>query len=350
MQRKRAMLSDIAEKARVSLSTASRAVRNQAGVSRAVRGRVLRAAEQLNYVPNQLARALAQGRTNVIGLVTPPIMQITSEGATAGRVEALARAAGMGVVHFRYGPAESQLVREIAVKHQWDGVLIFPNAPADVTGALAEALTADGIPTIVIGPAHWRINVDYVSFDREYGVRLLLDHALAQGLRRVALLAAAREVRNLERSVKYDSLEADLRARGMDLAASIPVNLEAQRGPALYRASRDAVADALAGGLQADLLMAANDTVAAGALNALQDRGVRVPEDMAVSGYDDEEWGEYARPALTTVRIPCLEMVDVAWDLLQRRLDHGVGDPQGIVLRPSLVIRKSTSRKGDPAS
>ncbi len=339
----RITLDGVAKEAGVSLSTVSRAVRDEYGVSPDVRTRVLRAARKLNYVPNLQARSLALGRTNLIGLVTPPVTVMAPHLTGVARIESLIHAENRRLIHFRYEAGESDKVVEIALEQHWDGALIFPNAPEDVTRKLIATLAKYGIPSVVLSPPNWA-GLDYVTFDRAHGVRLILDHAAQRGVRTVAVMAATEEIAVLANSPKYCFLEIELQRRGMELAGLIGVAKSVELGPELYVAACDAMNTPQARALRPDLLMAANDTMAVAAINCLIDRGLRVPQDVAVTGFDDAEWSRYVRPSLTTVRLAIDEMVELGWNLLKRRLAGEGGEPQSMLVLPSLVVRQSTER------
>ena len=341
---KHPMLEDLAREVGVSRSTVSRALRNRPGVSAKVRARVTRVAEKLRYVPNHFARSLVLGRTDVIGLVTPPILTMTPRDDAMSRIEALAAADGKRIMHLGYDRTECATLASIARQHRWDGLLLFPISRDMANGDLARVLDDFGIPIVVLETAIPGC-VDSVTYDRSYGVRLLLDHAAKLGKRRVAVVGLTTEMQNLAGSPKYCHLSDDLKVREMGLAFTVSFESEILHGLPLFRAARKAADRAFENGCDADLVMGSNDTVAVAVMNSLLDRGYRVPEEIAVTGYDDAEWAGYARPALTTIRRPLEEMMELAWSILKRRLEGDESEIRSVTLLPSLVMRSSTRKE-----
>lgn len=341
MVTKRPMLSDLAREAAVSRSTASRALRNLPGVSPQVKARVLRAARKLNYIPNEMARSLSLGRTNLIGFVTPPIMRTTPHYPSVNRLESLAKTDGKRLVHLSYEQAEWETLPTMVLEQHLEGVLLVPDTPWEITTKIAKTLSNLGIPLVVVEAPAWD-GLDCVSFDRAYGVRLLLDHGREKGRQKVAVIGMAKDYNHLTDSPKYRSLESELNTRGMELTEVICFQTEAALGTELYRAAYNAMTTALGNSFSADFLMGTNDVIATAAMNSLFAHGYRVPEDIIVTGYDNNDAAFYARPPLTTIKAPLEEMVEFAWSLLKRRLAGESGEPKSVTLQPSLIVRAST--------
>ena len=341
MVTKRPMLSDLAKEASVSRSTASRALRDLPGVSLQVKARVLRAARKLDYIPNEMARSLSLGRTNLIGFITPPIMRTTPHYPSVKRLEELAKADGKRLVHLSYERNEWEMLSTMVLEQHLQGVLLVPDTPWEITAKIAKTLTGYGIPLVVLEAPEWE-GLDCVTFDRAGGVRLLLDHGREKGRQNVAVVGVAKDYHQLTNSPKYNSLESELRARDMHLAEVVCFTTKVALGTELYRAAHDAMTAALGNGFSADFVMGANDVIAAAAMNCLFAQGYRVPEDVIVTGYDNNDAAFYARPPLTTIKVPLEEMAELAWSLLKRRLAGESGEPKTVTLQPSLVIRAST--------
>jgi LacI family transcriptional regulator len=247
---------------------------------------VARAAKRLNYVPNQLARSLSLGQTNLIGLVTPPIVIMTPQGHALSRIEMLARGDGKRLVHLNYDRSEGSTLLNTVLEQHWRGMLLFPNTPREETAELARSLRKYGVPMVVMGGTGLE-DADCVNVDAAYGIHLLVRHAHERGLRRAAVLGYSGEVGSLSTSPKFHTLEADLSNCGMDLASVASYEEMHSHGPRLYRVAYEAFDGALRQGLKADWVIGANDVIAVAAMNCLCARGYRVPEDIAVSGYDD---------------------------------------------------------------
>ena len=119
-------------------------------------------------------------------------------------------------------------------------------------------------------------------------------------------------------------------------------------GRELYEAVYRAFREGWQGQYDADCIMTSNDLAAAAAINVLREDGVRIPEDIAVTGYDDTEWSYYLRPPLTTIRRPLEDMMELAWSMLKQRIDGDSRAPRHVTLQPTLVPRASTgAHKGN---
>ena len=345
MTARHSMLKDVAREASVSVSTVSRALRGRTGVSAGVRARVTRLAKKLNYVPDHSARSLVLGKTGLIGLVTAPLYEMTPREEALSRLETLARANGKRIVHLSYTHTEVEKVASVAREQRWEGMLLFADAlPAAVPESVT-FLRDFGMPVILLDG--WIMDgpdsvMDSVMYDRGYGVRLLLDHAAKLGRRRIGLISGSAEIENDTESGKYYRLFDELKARRMELVFTVSYDCGIRHGAHLFNAARKAVDRGLANGCDADFVMGANDVIAVAAMNSLLDHGYRVPEDIAVTGYDDNEAAVYARPQLTTITRPLEEMVELGWGMLKRRLHGDTAKPKTVSLLPSLVVRGST--------
>lgn len=341
------MLADLAREAGVCVSTASRAMRDLRGVNDRTRETVQRAARRLNYVPNASARSLVLGRSDVVAFATPPMDAETPFDRAAARVEALVRAEGKRLIHITHDHTGCESLIRTALEQQWLGILLIPYVQPHTVTDMARTLLASDIHmvTMLIGVP----GIDGAGYDRAYGVRLLLEHASEAGARTVALIGVEPAPGALlHRDRKFMSLEADVRARDMTLAACVPLPTGEPRGPGLYRLAYEHTAHALKSGLKADYFLGANDTIALGVMHALMDAGLRVPEDAIVSGYDNHECSLYSRPTLTTVERPIDDAVEIAWGLLRRRIAGEKGEARTITLQPRLFPRDSTRKASTP--
>jgi len=338
------MLSDLAKEVGVSISTASRALRNLPGVNPDVRARVERAAKRSNYVPNQHARSLSMGQTNLVALATPPIAEMTPQEEALGRLETLARADGMKLVRVNYERTEIPSLLNSALEQHWRGMLLFPHAPDEEINSLVGQLKEFGIPVVAFNGSQ-PSEADVVKLDASYGMRLLVDHAHEQGFQRICILGYEGEMNDLPHSLKFHSIERALRHWGMELVAKVGYTERPSHGFPLYETAYEAFDRALAEGLKVDLVMGANDVIALAAMNCLFNRGLRVPDDVAVCGYDDTDHARFARPPLTSMRAPIREMMELCWGMLRGRLAGDIGVPRAVTLLPELVVRASTGAK-----
>lgn len=332
-----ATIRDVARRAAVSPSTVSRTLNGSGYVSAAARQRVLAAVELLGYRPNRVARGLVGKSRQVIGLVLPDISNPFFPALARG-VEDAADAAGYRVMLFN---SDDRADKEAAccqacVEHALDGLILDPCGD-DV--AHLEPAVAAGLALVLVDRGVSRVPADSVGVDNGLGMTRLVEYLLALGHRRIGIITGPRAL-----SVAAERLaawEAALLGAGVRPAADWVAEGDF-RFDGGYRAAPRLVA----AGVTA--IVASNDLMAIGALRALEERGVRVPEQVSVAGYDDIPAASWTRPALTTVRQPTYRMGFRAARLcLERIEDRRPRRPRRVRLRPRLVVRDST---GPPAA
>jgi DNA-binding LacI/PurR family transcriptional regulator len=317
---------DVAARAGVSPATVSRVFTQAATVSVATRQRVEAAAEELGYEPNPIARSLARGRTGNIGIIVPDIAN-SFASLIAKAVQSEARAAGYALFiagSDRWPDEEYRLARAMAP--QVDGLLMMSPRMADELFDQIAALTplavinriVDGCPAALIPGTD--------------GMNQAVDHLHAVGHQRIVYLAGLQAYSNRTRQEAFTAACTRLDIEG------IVIDLDDSRFSAGVRAG-DLV---LASGATA--VIAYNDEIAVGVLNRLAYRGVRVPEQMSVIGFDDTGLAEMATPLLTSVRLPAARAGAAAVRMLLDRVDgHGRDHPERVHFPAELVIRSTTA-------
>jgi len=335
-----ATIYDVAERAQVSIATVSRALRGQDCVSDDVCRRVRQAAEELSYRPNRLARALAEGRTNALGLLLPSSIPNPFYGQLVEHVSRCAVEAGYEVI---ISPPpkrllESYLEAAVALEdRQIEGLLLCGD---DETVRAYLEVRRDGSPPLVAIGASPDVGVPVVSVDEEPGGYEVTRHVLSLGHTRVALLCFQQgEVRPAGREHGY--------VRAMAEAGCEPL---IHPGPATFEGGRIGVQAMVEQGVAA--LVCYNDAVAVGALRGLFEAGRRVPDDVVVVGFDNIPESRYCIPALTTMDLPVAEVaersVGLLRSLLARDAEASVRTP--VVLVPQLLVRESCgARVAEPA-
>lgn len=328
----RVTIQDVARAAGVSAMTVSRVLNDQPGVSPARRAQVRAAIEELGYRRNILARGLKAQRSHTLGLVVPDITNPYFPEIVRG-AEDVAMEAGYGV--FLSNAVEDQERESASLRlmeeRRVDGVIVVsPRLPERRLHALlrshrAAVVVNRSAPPEVAGA----VRLDHVS-----GVVQAIEHVLSLGRLRIGVLAgpdssfAARE--------RLDGIRADLEARGMPLAPD-----RVLKSAPTIEGGAEAAARLLAAGEGLDALLCYNDLVAAGALQACAAKGRRVPEDVAVVGFDDIAFARMFTPPLTTLNVPKYDLGVNAMRILLDRIS-GRNVRAEVVLRPTLVVRGST--------
>jgi len=338
-------LRDVARAAGVSPATASRALAAPDMVAADRRSRVLRAARDLGYRPNRAARELSTGRTGMLCLVVPDLAN-PFFAAVAKAVHARARASGYAVL---VGDSdedlrtEAELVTQLA--ERGDGLILCSPRMSDADLRALDARApvvlvnreADGLPAVVI--------------DNADGTRQAVSHLHALGHRRIAYAGGP-----------ADSWSDVRRRNGLREAVAALGNVEVvDLGPFSRAFTGGTAAGDLVAASGATAVLAHNDLVALGILDRLQARGVHVPQDVSVVGYDDIPSATLVSPALTTVAVPLDRLGRAAVDLLLAQTAPGDStDPGGgraeapggapVRVPVSLVVRASTDVAPAPRS
>lgn len=330
-----ATLDEVAAAAGVSRATASRAITGKGSVSPAARAAVEEAVRTLRYRPNQAARSLVTRRTDSVALVVPePDERVFPESFFARTVRGANRVLAerdlmLALLIARPGE-DDRMLRYLRNRHL-DGALVVSHHRSD---SLAEHLTALAVPCAFVGrPWTSSEKVAYVDTDNLAGSEEATRLLVQRGCRRIAHVAGPSDM-----TAGLDRLEGWRRAmRAAGLTADAVVH-----GDFSQAGGAKATTELLTLHPDIDGIVAASDLMALGALEALSVAGRRVPEDVAVVGYDDLGAAEQTDPPLTTVRNPIEDMAGQATRLLLGQLDGvSLGMPMRVIYPPSLVRRAS---------
>lgn len=333
---KRSSLEDVARKAGVSRSTVSRVINNDPNVKLETRERVLKVIEEERYNPNAVARSMVTGRTQVIGVVVPHEYHIffndpyyfpaLLEGVSSTTTQ---RDYAMLLWVRQSGEDEGIFYRRILQNGLMDGVII---ASASTKNPLVSYLAEMGIPLAMVErPGFHEDQVCYVTVDNGSATRGVVEHLIGLGRRRIGIIAGTED--NMDGQERLESFRRAMHDAG--LPNDLVVNGEFQRREA-YEAAKILIAQ------QVDAIFACSDMMAQGAYEALQEAGRRIPDDVAVVGFDDLPTAVRLRPPLTTVRQPLREKGAVATSLLLDVIERKVTEAQHVVLPTELIIRAST--------
>ena len=318
------------------MATVSRVLNESARVNPATRDAVEAAVASLGYVPNRAARSLVTRRTDTLALVlSEPGTRVFSDPFFASLVEGLLAAIAETelqlVVLLAQGDREHVKVERYVRQGHVDGVILTCLHGDD---PLPERLQAAGVPTVLTGRPAIARGIPFVDADNRGGARMATAHLLASGRRSIATITGP-----LDMTVAVDRLEgyrSALAEAGVDVRAELAAD-----GDFSVAGAERAMRALLARAPDLDAVFAASDPMAAGALLALRAEGRRVPQDVAVVGFDDAAIAQTTRPRLTTVRQPLGEMARAMTDLLLRRIDGSAPADAHVVLETTLVERES---------
>ena len=321
----------------MSTATVSRALSGSSTVNPELAARVRAAASRLGYRTNRVARALRRRATQTVGLVVPDLTNPFFP-AVVQAVEGALRDAGLSLLLCDAGNdvgLEAELVRNL-FDHQIDGLLI--SVCDRIASRQAVRLAASQVPLIQIDRRALG-GMPFVGVDQAAAMEKVVDHLQEQGCERFAYITPHPAI-----STASERLDAYLRRLGpLDPTAGQRV----YRGDFSLEWGHEAARRIIAARPRPDAIICANDLIAIGALQALREEGVAVPEEIAVSGFDDTVLAVACQPQLTTVRQPLEDLGRQAVTVLRAAMGDPSLPPTFAVLKAELVVRESTRRAQD---
>lgn len=342
-----ATIYDVAQKAGVSPATVSRVLNGKATVDGGLRARVLEAVEALQFVPSSTARSLVTKRTNRVALVIPDITNPYYPEIMRGAQDAL-DVRGYHLILSNTDDDTERELRYINMLQQvgMDGLIISPAAPAHNPSKrkrrnpLSDLLEGLGIPIVGVSPEPPSPNADQVTVDEEGVAEHAVRHLIELGHTRIGLINGPPDHQvSLRRSAGY---KRSLERAGIACNAKWMVDADFRRA-----SGHDAMRTLLQQKPRPTAIFAANDLMALGAIAAIHEAGLRIPQDVALIGVDNIAEAADANPPLSTVSIPRLyEYGRIAANLLLDRLNAGsvIREPRIVKLETRLIARESTLR------
>jgi LacI family transcriptional regulator len=332
-------LNEVAKHAGVSRSTVSRVINNHPNVSASTRTRVEAAIEKCNYRPHAVARSLATKRTNILGMVVPesvtklftdPYFPLMLRGAT----EACNRRGYHLILSLFTKSVDSSTMHDRVVRSGYLEGAIAANASLD--DRLIPALLEEDIPFIIIG-RHPNDLANYIDVDNIGGARMATEHLIRLGHRRIGTIAGPLDM--TPGQDRLDGFQAVISEH--HLAASDGLVAEGDFTEASGRAAMTQLLPE-----KPTAVFAASDSMAIGAIKAIRAAKLRVPEDIAIVGFDDVPSARTIDPELTTIRQPIERIgqlaVETLVDLIEgRAMGKGARSARRIVLPTELVVRRS---------
>ncbi|WP_193597842.1 LacI family DNA-binding transcriptional regulator [Microbacterium sp. YJN-G] len=326
MPQHRVKITEVAREAGVSLSTVSRVMNGNPTVDPTLAERVREVAARLGYTANPLARSLVLGRTQTVSVVVPDLANPTFQAVLRG----VSHAAAQDGYHVLVSDTEEQVgaERDIAVttRRRTDGVILC--APRLAQHELSELLPAIAPAVVINRPA--QPGIPTVAADYAAALGELIAHLRGLGHRRLAYLSG-----------RVASASGDARRHAIAQATAHDRTLEIVEIPAGVDFDSGAAATDAVLGSDATGVLAFNDLVAMGLLSQLSARGIRVPEQLSVAGFDDIPFAAFTTPPLTTAAVPAAQLGRQAWAAM-RALLADAEPTASEILTPALVVREST--------
>ncbi len=325
---------DVAKRANVSIGTVSRVINNRDRVRLETRERVLQAIRELDYHSNAFAQGLASQQTDTIGLVIPQVNDPFYFGIVRG-IEDTVTAAGYSllIASQPHQTSEYHYMRLFRRGHV-DALIL---TAIDVYPDELQEMARRGLPVILVQQDAGK-HVSAVQVDDYGGACALTEHLLGHGYRRIAYITGTDHTPDNKERMR--GIRDTLAAHGLALPKELVF-----RGDYLRGSGGKAMQRILELPERPDAVFAGNDQMAADAIVAAQERGLRVPEDIAVVGFDDVPLASYISPPLTTVHQPIYEQgvfaARTALDMLKPGSEKQPPTPPRIILPTTLVIRRS---------
>jgi DNA-binding LacI/PurR family transcriptional regulator len=325
-------LEQVARKAKVSTATVSRVLNNANVVKSSTRARVIKAIEELKYHPNLHARNLAGGKSRTIGVIVsnlenPFFFDIYKT------IENDAHAAGYEVVMANTDYCSEQLVNSIRLM-MGRRVAGLAAVVSEMEPALIDELADSDMPVVFYDVGTPRQNISNIRVDYRRGIDKVIDYLHSLGHRHLGF-------------VGHHSLLGPIHERAkavIDAAARYPhMQVRTAADTDTLDGGRLAARSLLASGEMPTAIVCVNDIMAVGALRELRERGLRVPDDISVTGFDNVKLSEFCYPALTTVHIPRERIGKLACESLLAKSGGNTSDHE-MVIDPEFVLRESTGK------
>ena len=334
MDRTGTTIYEVARQAGVSIATVSRVQQGLGKVAPATRQRVQRVIDELGYTPSVLGRGLAGGRREASGVVFPDLSGPYYSEVILGFEDQVAADGSSVLILATHGrPGADRMVRELASR--FDGLVVMGRTVGDDTVA---RIVADRVPLVLLARSadpSVRAWASSVRADNAGPAVRLAEHLLD---RRSHVMFVGDHESSPDTAERWAGFVAAHRARGLEPRDAASCGFRESDGYAV-------ATTLLTSPPRPDGLMCANDEIALGAMRAAREHGLRVPDDVAVTGWDDILPARYVEPALTTVRQPMRELGTRAAELLRERIEGRRAETRHELLPTELVIRASSARQ-----
>ena len=332
MARATVTISDVARRARVSTSTVSHVINGTRLVSPEKTALVNEAIAATGYQPNALARSLARNVSNYVGIaisaITNPyfsdiICAIENECARLGLLVFLADT--------RDEPGHELAVVQALQERRVDGIILAPCG--DPQNRTIRYLEKSGIPTVLVD-RFAESGFDHVGVENKQAVANLVSHMARFGHRRIGMIGGQAGFSTTEERIEGYRLGLERHGIGYDADLVQPSNQN-------FEATQDAVASLLRLANPPTGIITGNNLTTIGAVAAIRNAGLRIPQDISLAGFDDFEWADYFEPRLTLIAQPCNEIGQRAAQMLVERINGLSTAPRSVRLKSKLVTRSS---------
>lgn len=329
-------IKDIAEETGFSYATVSRALNNKYGVKPGTRNKIISVARSRGYTPNAIARGLVKKQTHSIGLIIPDISNPFFPEVASG-VEDGAREKGYSVFlcNTNYESERETHYLQLLVEKRVDGIILASGFQAS---APTNPISLPSPPIVSLCSRFENVNNSFVMIDNERGGFLATRHLIEQGYQRIGFIGTQSD--GFRESQRFKGYRQALEKFNMPFEEGLVFagNLKRETGYKIIKRI-------IAGRDYPRALFVENDLMALGVIQGIKESGLRVPDDMAVVGFDDITFASFPEIGLTTVRQPKYEMGKLAAEILLDSILHTAAkEPRRYILEPELIVRTSSCK------
>jgi LacI family transcriptional regulator len=334
----------VAQRANVSTATVSRTINGSGKVNPRTAERVLQAIKAVNFYPDTNARALGSGRSGLFGLIIsditnpffPELVKAFEDIAVLHEKEVL-------IANTNYDPARMEICVTRMLQRKVDGVAIMTS---EMDNRLIEVFSRRHIPLVFLDTGTLGPGVSCTKIDYSAGIDLAMAHLIGLGHHRIAFISGP--LRLASARMRHRAFIESSTREHLDRNESL-----IQEGNHRVDGGHEAMKRILKSGVRPTAVMASNDLTAIGAMGAISEAGLRVPDDISVIGFDDIQLSAFTMPPLTTVSLPRAEIANTAFRALLNANPANSSKPvQGEehTIQPTFVLRKSTAPAFDRLS
>ena len=328
---------EIAKRAKVSTATVSRTINRVPTVDPALAKRVMKVVEDMGYYPNTAARALVSGKSRIFGLIVseitnpffPEIVQAFEDIAVQNHYEILLTS----TVH---DPKRMELAVRRMIERRVDGVAILTFGMED---ALIEDLRFRKVPLVFVDVGPQAAGVTNIRVNYQQGIREAVSHLANLGHKRIAFVAGPTNLKSA--MARRAAFEAAMQENGLTVDSELIVT-----GDHKVEGGIAALAQLAALSKKPTAILCSNDMTAVGVMREAYDRGITIPRELSVIGFDDIRLAEFTTPPLTTVRMSQKQLAEYAFQALRGEVEGRDGSANGkeVELETSLILRGSTAK------
>jgi LacI family transcriptional regulator len=341
MKKEKSTIHDIARKLNITASTVSRALNDHPRISVQTKKAVLKAAQKLNYQPNNIAAALRNGKSNILGIIIPTADRSFFSSVVRG-IEEIANQSKYNVMICQtYDQYEKELASvEALLNARVDGIIVSHGKDTENFDHFKK-IKEKGIPLILFDRSNDELEVSQVVIDDYLGAFKATEHLIKQGYKRIAHFTNNKKISIYKERLR--GYREALIQNGMPYDESLVIasNLQLEDG-------RASMTQLLSLTKMPDAVFSASALGAMGAMQVLKEKGIRIPDQVGLVGFSNETFMSFTEPSLTTVDQHSMRMGNAAAEIFLEEINGGTISkfiPQKIVLKPELIIRESSVRK-----